>query len=223
MAVWIAWLNALVPLVAVTGAYAIALAQGYGAVCIPFWEGCTSISRAARYGDAIFWFRGLMLPLASLLALFWFFNYRWLNNLAGRHYRHGIILLLGIISALALAIYTNFLGTEGDVYRFMRRFGVTFYFAFAMLAQLLSIYSLHAVRPLLFPRVNHLVRWQFFLVSLQWLIGLGSLVIIGIQPTFKDEANNIVEWNFALMMTLYYALSAIQWSIPNPKNSGDQQ
>ena len=223
MAVWIAWLNALVPFVAVIGAYGIALAQGYGEACIPFWEGCTSISRAVRYGDAIFWFRGLMLPLASLLAIFWFFHYRWLNNLVGRHYRHGIILLLGFISALALAIYTNFLGSEGDVYRFMRRFGVTFYFAFAMLAQLLSIYSLHAVRPLLIPRINRLVQWQFFLVSLQWFIGLGSLVIISIQPTFKDEANNIVEWNFAVMMTLYYALSAIQWSIPNPKHSGDQE
>lgn len=201
----------------------IALAQGYEAACIPVWQGCTSISRAARYGDAIFWFRGLMLPMASLLAIYWILHCRWLNDVVGRHYRHGIILLLGFTSALALAIYANFLGTDGDIYRFMRRFGVTFYFAFSMLAQLISIYSLYAIGHRLLPRVNRLVRWQFFLVSLQWLIGLGSLVIISLQPEFKDQANNIVEWNFALMMTLFYAVSAMLWSMPNSTLSGSAQ
>lgn len=211
MPVWVAWLNALIPLLAVVGAYVIALAQGYSAVCVPLWDGCTSISRAARYGDAIFLFRGLMLPLASLLAIYWVLQQRWLNRIVGRHYRHSIIMVLGILSAIALAIYTNFLGTEGDVYRFMRRFGVTFYFAFAMLAQLLSIYSLYNLRTSLTSTINRLVNIQFALVSLQWLIGLGSLVIIAAQPEYKDQANNIVEWNFALMMTLYYAVSARLW------------
>jgi hypothetical protein len=211
MLIWVAWLNALVPLLAVVGAYAIALLQGYNAACIPLWDGCTSISRAARYGDAIFWFRGLMLPLASLLAIYWVLQQRWLNKTVGYHYRHFIIMVLGLCSALALAVYTNFLGTDGDVYRFMRRFGVTFYFAFSMLAQLLSIYSLYNIRQSLQSTINHLVNIQFLLVSLQWFIGLGSLVIVAAQPEFKDRANNIVEWNFALMMTLYYAVSARLW------------
>lgn len=211
MSVWVAWLNALIPLVAVLGAYGIALAQGYSAACIPLFEGCTSISRAARYGDAIFWFRGLMLPLVTLLAFYWILQRRWLNSVVGYHCRHTVILVLGIFSAFALAMYANFLGSDGDVYRFMRRFGVTFYFAFAMLAQLLSIYSLHNIRLSLSASVNRLVNIQFCLVLLQWLIGLGSLVIIAAQPEYKDQANNIVEWNFALMMTLYYAFSARLW------------
>ena len=217
MAVWIAWLNAIVPLLAVIGAYAIALLQGYSFVCIPMLEGCTSISRAARYGDAIFWFRGLMLPLISLLVLYWIYHRRWLVQLVGAHYRHTIILWLGILSALALLIYANFLGSDGDVYRFMRRFGVTVYFGFAMLAQLLSIYSLYRVRESLAHSVSRLVGSQLFLVGVQWLIGLGSLAITILQPDYKDQANNIMEWNFALMMTSYYAISAIMWKLPTPK------
>jgi hypothetical protein len=217
MAIWIAWLNAIVPLLAVVGAYIIALVQGYDASCIPFVEGCTSISRAARYDDAIFWFRGLMLPLVSLLVLYWIYHRRWLVQLVGAHYRHTVILWLGILSALALSIYVNFLGSEGDVYRFMRRFGVTFYFGLAMLAQLLSIYSLYHVRESLTRSVNRLVTGQLFLVGAQWLIGLGSLAITIMQPDYKDQANNIMEWNFALMMTIYYAISAILWKLPTSK------
>lgn len=216
MAVWIAWLNAIVPLLAVVGAYSIALLQGYDASCIPFWDGCTSISRAARYGDAIFWFRGLMLPLVSLIVLYWVYQRYWLVRLVGAHYRHAIILWLGILSALALLIYANFLGSDGDVYRFMRRFGVTVYFGFSMLAQLLSIYSLYRARELLSQSLNRLVTGQFFLVSMQWLIGLVSLAITIMQPDYEVQANNIMEWNFALLMTLYYAISAIMWKLPTP-------
>ena len=40
------------------------------------------------------------------------------------------MLALGAMSAMALAVYATFLGTEGEAYRFLRRYGVVVYFGF---------------------------------------------------------------------------------------------
>lgn len=206
-----AWLNALIPLCAVLGAYGLAIYQGYEVICNPFWSGCTSISRAARYGDALFLFRGLMLPLSSLLVIYWIFHYRWLNAWVGHRRQHMLILLIGIVSAIALTLYANFLGSDGHIYRFMRRTGVTFYFGLAMLAQLLSVYSVIKHREQQPTGLVQLLRWQLFVIVIQWIIGLLSLAVTIFQPDFKDQANNVLEWNFALAMTAFYALSGIIW------------
>jgi uncharacterized membrane protein len=211
----IALLNALLPLTATLGAYLIALLQGYGVVCVPLWEGCTSISRAARYGDALFWFRGLMMPLSVLLVIFWIFQVRWLAHHCGKQSQQTVILWLGIVSALALIVYVNFLGSGGDIYRFMRRFGVTFYFGLAMLAQLLSIHLLFRHRSTLPATTQVLLSWQLLCVGAQWSLGLVSLAITLIEPSFKSQAGNIIEWNFALAMTAFYALSALIWHREN--------
>lgn len=215
MVVRIALLNALLPLLATVGAYLISLYQGYPERCIPMLEGCTSISAAARYSDGLFWFRGLMMPLSVLLAIYWIIHVRWLALYNNSPRKLLAILTLGVISALALIVYVNFLGSEGGIYRFMRRFGVTFYFAFGMLAQLLSIQLLYQHRERLPASTRKLLSWQFFCVGAQWCIGLVSLAFTIAEPSFKHEADNIVEWNFALGMIAFYALTALIWRREN--------
>lgn len=207
----LAWLNTLVPLLAVGGGYGIALWQAQAPVCFPFWEGCTSISRAVREGDSLFWFRGLMLPLTPLLAGYWLLHRRWLNELAGTEHRYLSLAILAVISAFALALYANFLGSEGDVYRFMRRFGITFYFAFGLLGQLLALAALNKQRVKLSGGQWRWVRAQWACVIAQWLLGLASLAITISQPYNKYELHNLVEWYFALAMVLFYGLNGLIW------------
>ncbi len=208
---FLAWINFIVPLVAVVGAYSISIHQELQPACVPLWDGCTSISRAARYGDALFWFRGLMMPLSMLLVIYWLFQWHWLTSLAGSRRRHGAILWLGVISALALVLYANFLGSDGDFYRFMRRFGVTFYFAFAMLAQLISLQSLSTLKEALPPRLRRPLRLQLILVCIQWTWGGVSLWVDLTQPENEFQLQNIVEWNFALAMVGFYGVSGWMW------------
>lgn len=207
----IAWSNGLLPLLAVFGAYTLSLYQGVAPSCNPLLEGCTSISRAARNGDAIYLFRGLMMPLSLLLALYWLLQWHWLNQLVGQRRRHGVALWLGVTSALALILYTDYLGTGGGFYEFMRRTGIIFHFAFALLAQLLCVQSLFSARGRLTPGVLKAVRWQFGLVILQWLWGVVSLTVDITQPAFEYEAKNIIEWNFAWAMIGFYAVSGWLW------------
>lgn len=207
----IAWLNCVVPLLAVSGSYAISLYQESVVACFPFTHGCTSISGAARYGDALFLFRGLMMPLSMLLALYWWLQWDWLTRRVGPRWRHSVALWLGVISALALVLYANYLGSGSGFYEFMRRTGIIFHFAFALLAQLLCVQSLFSARHQLPAQTLRLVRWQFALVSLQWLWGFVSLTIDITQPAFEYEAKNIVEWNFAWAMVGFYGISGWLW------------
>lgn len=213
----IAWLNFIVPLVAVWGAYGIALHQDLAVACVPFWEGCTSISRAARNGDALFWFRGFMMPLSMLLVIYWVYQYRWLEQLAGPRKRHGVILVLGIISALTLVLYANYLGSQGDFYRFMRNIGVRFYFGFALVAQIMSLQSLHSVRAQLSSKIIAGLNGQWLCVAVQVLPGLFMLWMDATQPAYKYEGQNIVEWNFALAMVTFHGLSAWLWKLHPPR------
>src|SRR5688572_11565136 len=207
----IGWLNTLIPVMAVVVGYQIAIAQQVAEVCMPLLEGCTSVSRAVRNGDALYWFRLWMMPLSTLMVYFWVLQYRWLEGLLGSRRRHKAILVLGVISALALVLYANFLGSQGDFYRFMRRFGVTFYFAFAGLAQLISLQSLRTMTEPFSGVALGLLRAQWIMVIAQWLIGLISLSITITQPANKFVLENIVEWNFALAMISFYALSGELW------------
>lgn len=209
---WLAIINCATPLIAVLGAYAIGLWQQVIPVCNPFLDGCLSISRAARTGDAIFWFRGLMLPLVPLFAAYWLMQVYWLKQLVGRHTRElTTILWLGLASAFALLLYVNFLGSEGDFYRFMRRQGVMFYFGLAGLAQLYSLYVLNKFKPDIDKALQRRLRWQWGFVIGQWVLGLSSVIATILLPEYEYQISNAIEWQFALLMVGFYGVSGFIW------------
>lgn len=209
----IALLICLLPIVAAHGAYLISIHQELVPVCVPYIEGCVSISRAARVGDGIFLFRGLMMPAAALLPLFWWCQYHWLNRLQqNKTRRHRIMLVVGSVGALFLLLYANFLGSSGEIYNLLRRFGVTLYFAFTALAQLMALHTATAQGHAL-PRAHYtLVRWQFYLTAVIWGMGLVHVVAKALMsPELQDLFENAVEWHFALYMTVYFGLQAFIW------------
>lgn len=205
----IAWIVCLVPIIAAHGAFFIGLWQGVANECVPYFEGCTSISGAARNGDAIFLFRGLMMPTAAFLIIFWYLQCVWLKKLTNKS--HNTIFVLGTIGAVFLVLYADFLGTEGDFYEFMRRYGITLYFAMTILAQMLSIRSLQKLGNSLDRKIKHYLTIQFTMMVLYWVLGITNVVIKATGVSWADQSENIIEWNFALLMSLYFGLTAMMW------------
>lgn len=205
----IAWLVCLVPIIAAHGAFIISLWQGVANECVPYFEGCVSISGAARNGDAIFLFRGLMMPTSAFLVIFWYLQSIWLKQIT--HKLHPVVFVLGSIGAVFLVLYTDFLGTEGDFYEFMRRYGITFYFAMTILAQMFSIRSLQKVKDSLDIKVNRYLTIQFIMMLLYWVLGITNVVIKATGVSWADQSENVIEWNFALLMSMYFGLSAMMW------------
>jgi len=206
----IAWSVCLIPVIAAHGSLLVGLWEGVANECVPYWEGCTSISRAAREGNAIFLFRGLMMPVAALLVLFWYLQSVWLKEMTQK--RHPVTFILGAIGAVFLILYVDFLGTQGDFYRFLRRYGTTLYFALTVLAQMISIRSLQQVSGELDRKIRRYLNLQFFLMVLYWCLGISNVVIKATEVSWADQAENVIEWHFALYMSLYFALTAMMWT-----------
>ena len=71
--------TALAPIIGINLAYWIGAVHDNLPSCIPYFDGCTSISSTGRYppGDRLF--RAVMLPQAVLLAVTWYFTALWLQ------------------------------------------------------------------------------------------------------------------------------------------------
>ena len=125
-------LAGLLPVLVVPAAFLLNIGSGTiepRFVCFPYSDGCVSISRAVRSGPGLYVFRAVMIPVAVLLLLCWRDIRRWLDDLAAcRPGKSRTIFLLGAIAAVFLVFYVTALGSEGEWYRWMRRYGVTVYF-----------------------------------------------------------------------------------------------
>lgn len=195
-------LIALLFLVAAHAAYLLSIQAGHVPACVPYLEGCVSISRAARHGLGNHLFRLLVIPCAVLHALVWLLAHRWLRG--GRW-----MVVLGVVSAIALAVYATFLGTEGEAYRFLRRYGVVVYFGFGYLAQLALMRR--ATRTGELPA--GVIATQAWIAAAMLGLGLANVVagLAVADPAAKDRWENVFEWWLGLLMVGWYAVLACGW------------
>jgi hypothetical protein len=188
-------------------AWWMSLRGGHVPACIPYLEGCTSISRAARHGLGNHVFRLLVLPCTALLALHWWASARWLSP--DGTLRGGVwLIVLGIVAAVALAVYATFLGTEGAAYRFMRRYGVVIYFGASYLAQLLFLrMGRSAGIP---PRMR---AGMLATCALMLMLGVGNVAASAfvVDPVLKDRIENLLEWHLGVLLVAWYLLQAGLW------------
>jgi hypothetical protein len=199
---------ALAMLVAVHLAWWLSLQAGYIEPCIPYWDGCTSISRAARHGLGNHLFRLLMLPCAALLAIHWWLSACWLG---GADERPGALPLLGALCALALGVYATFLGTEGAAYGFLRRYGITVFFGCGFLAQLAFLRRWRRNDP------RAAAQWQWramvAVCAAMLLLGVGNVAgdTLLRDRAQQDRLENALEWQLGLLLVAWYLLQAWQW------------
>jgi len=189
--------------VAVHLALWLSIRDGHVEACVPVLEGCTSISRAARHGLGNHVFRLLVLPCALLVGLHWWLASRWL----GRGSRD--VAWLGGIAAIALAVYATFLGTDGEAYRFLRRYGVVCFFGFGYLAQLRFLHAMHRDARAGARSIAAMVTVS----ALMLLLGLGNVAAGALvaDAGLKDRIENALEWQLGWLLVAWYLLHAAWW------------
>jgi hypothetical protein len=211
----LALLAGLLPAVAALIALWLSVRLGLVPACNPFFEGCVSVSRAARHGLPNHLFRTLALPAAALQALTWLLAARWLRDLdAGATDRSLRALMpLGVIAGIALALYGAFLGTEGQLYRWLRQYGTVVYFGFTCLCMLIAggaIARLARARMLALP--SWLARALVALGALLVTLGLANALSgLWLDGAAKDRVENVTEWWGALIFTLVFVAIAAIW------------
>src|SRR5699024_2779145 len=128
----LAWASALIPLITMHLCYVVSAQAEIVPWCLPWFEGCTSISRASRTGASYFIFKGAMLPAIVLIMLYWWFNRLWVIQLGANARIWGWI---GMAAAGLLILYTVALGHIGEAFHWLRRIGVEGVFGLTFLAQ----------------------------------------------------------------------------------------
>jgi len=203
------------PIIAIHLSLLIAIDAGSIPACIPYIEGCVSISAAGRYPPASFLFKAVMMAESVVMIAYWLFNVAWLNSLEKLHdiQSNGgtSIGVLGAGGALFLMLYITFLGTQEPFYELMRRFGIYFYFALTIIAQiLLAVKSKQLGNALQMSSVVRNAKIQLGLATVPFALGVLNLTL---KATLADPgpAENVIEWIFALLMHAYFVLSYFSW------------
>ncbi len=202
---------ALLPAVAV--ALALALSVGAdGSFCNPFVDDCVSISRTARSGLANHLFRALVLPGAVLQLLTWLVAARSLGS-AGLARRDVLaIAIVGTCAAVALVVYGSFLGSDGSIYRWLRRWGTLIYFGgtyVVMLTFACASQRLHAAGRLALPRGHR--RMMFALLAFVAAFCASHVIASMVSAKLEDRIENLTEWWGALAMTSNFVAIASLW------------
>lgn len=191
----VGWAAALLPLLTIHVCFVISVAQGHIEPCFPYWEGCSSISRAGRHGAAYFVFKGGMIPATVLLTGLWWLNRVWLLQ---HGQRVPSLAWLGLVASLALLLYTLTLGHRGDAFHILRRIGVIGYFGLTFIAQLKLSAALARTDTLAEPG-RRLLR----LCKLTLFIGLLSVLAGLIWPERYDDMEDGFEWVLALLLNIH--------------------
>ncbi|TXK59155.1 hypothetical protein [Alkalisalibacterium limincola] len=208
VALWpLALMVATLPAIATHVAWALSLHAGHIPWCVPYLEGCTSISRAARHGLGNDLFRMVMLPTAALQALFWVAVAAWLRSGGARV--AATVPWLGLLAAVFLALYATFLGSEGDIYRMLRRYGVTVYFAATYLALLASLRALQKTRGARDPGYRPLLVVALGMLALGVLSTAATAFVDSRE--LKDRIENVLEWHLGVWLTAMFLVVAWRW------------
>lgn len=167
----LAVIPALLSLVVIHAGYGLSSVYGEVPGTWPYFDGGVSVSRANRQLPALHVFRGGVLPSAGLLVLVWVVALEWLRaeSIATARKR-ATIRALGMLGAVFLVLYAVTLGTEGQAYRLMRRFGIYVFFGGTGIAQVLVAWQLRGSR--IHARHRSIVN----------ALGLASLAMLSMGP-----------------------------------------
>lgn len=199
--------------VASVSAWWISVAHEYIPYCNPFLDGCVSISRAARHGLGNHVFRALMLPSATIQGATWLLCAAWLarSGATGRSLRW--LPWLGMVAAIFLVVYGTFLGTEGGMYRWLRRYGTVVYFGFTYVCILIATgHVRRLVSSGLLAVPARMDTMLLILVGLTMLVAIAHIFVAPmLEEHLKDRVENAVEWAIGLSFTLFFIALAWLW------------
>ena len=147
-----------------------------------------------------------MLPAAAFWIFYWVLCGHWLRSTGETSARwRTATVATGVVGALFFVLYTTFLGSEGDLYRAMRRYGTIVFFGCTFLAELFLAYRAQAALG-----ESRLVRIKVFLCLAVLVEGL----TLGALQNFVEDDDwieNLTEWHVASAIAFYPFLTWLIW------------
>lgn len=183
-------------------------------ICNPFISGCYSVSRVGRSYPAILIFKPMMVITIVLMIVYFFEHYRIFKKFLINKIYLNLILLSGLISSFALFIYIIFLGIEGsEIWRFMRRGGIFIYIISLIISQFLIVLSYLKIKNDYKVIISSkIININFYFIFLLIICGIILILLIDIfSLTTPWYIKNIIQWNYFLLMNLFFLNTYFVW------------
>lgn len=190
--------------------FVIAASLGQIGWCFPYLEGCVSISKAAREVPAQQIYRFCILIGACLMIVYWLLCGRWLSQLKGSGAGGQAFVIIGVVAAVLLVFNVALFGDSEGVLKTVRRICVAGFFSLYLVAQLMFTSALSkTVKQMTSPGLARVARAKTFICTAQ----LALAVLVVMAPLFESRGsiNNIVEWDFLLLMLIFSVVTAVAW------------
>ena len=209
MKIWLLPLSlGLIAIISGNLTFFLAFDDGFIEGCIPYFQGCSSISKAGREGLGAIIFKLTIMPVMTLISIYWMISYIVIKKfLVIFSKKNKYMLVSGITGSLFGILYTAFLGSEGETYQFLRRFGIYLFFLGTYSAQIIEVIQLKSIYK---PKTINAFEAMKLLTLLVGLIILISIPFYGLIEN-DDWLENVLEWNITFLIFSYFILSSLVW------------
>ena len=176
-----------IPVLTVIISYFISSFGGFVDWCMPLLDGCTSISKVGRYGISFYLYKVFIIPSVILIIIFWYQINLYIH-------KSNFLFSLGTVSSIFLIVYLIALGFDGHIYRFMREIGIFVFFIFTPACHVWLTISIS----------NKKIKSKNILYMLIFLYLVCLISYLFILRLDNANYENIIEWNFALLIFIFF-------------------
>lgn len=211
-------ITAVVPAVAVHVCYLLAAQLGHVPWCFPYIDSCTSISAVGRMSPESHLFRAAIITTGVFMLMYWRLNYEWFKTMNSQMpIRNRSMLCCGIIASMGVILYATVLGSIGQEYHVQRRLGVTTFYVFTFLAQLIMTHQIGDVAKRQPALVSARVyRSLVAICATVSILGLANILSWALYEEY-GSIDDAIAWTVTLFILGYFFVTYFAW-----KQSGFQ-
>ena len=178
----------------------------------PIFFGESSISNIVKRFPINYVFKITMFISSILMILYWSLYFKIFNLIFNKKGIHSFY-IYGLLSSFFLFLHTFFLGTniENEILMRLRRIYVVFFILFEILAQVYLIKKILDEKKLLQNYLNEkIIITKLYFVR---FICVLTVIILSLFTIFTLDSrlDYIVEWNYFLILLVFYFLSFLIW------------
>ena len=207
----------LLPIITIALSYFLTVQGGHKPWCIPYFEGCTTITATGIYYPAAYVFRAGLISAAVVFILWWYCVRAWLESVGRPEHHPWIhrIVTFAIIASMLLIASIAVLGEHmlpPSDHRFLWRFHTVtagVFFLVTALCQIMMTLRMRQLQRELNIKFSRIASKQILAV-LQLLL-LAAFVLILLLDLKTDGVEEIFEWWLATFSCLYFYTTFHDW------------
>jgi len=178
----------------------------------PLLNGESSISNIVKRFPVKYFFKPILYLSVIFMIFYWLYYNRILKELS--HTKNNYYFFtFGILSAVFLFLHVFFLGWifESEILTKLRRALIVFFILFELLAQTFLLRKIFLIKDQISNYLNLIIVYSKLIFVLAVCFSTTIILAILIFYNLDNKIDYILEWNYFLLLLLFYFLSFLMW------------